>query len=306
MVSSHGEQARNWRSLEINGNAYMIRSTTENESWKILLTNLTEIWVETLTDETMLRKCQTLNPLLTLQAFDWRELVVDMLNDVPKHTRTYVAEASACRIELQKEKDFIKLKFALDLVKGTAQHFWENVTMPVCLSLMELIRRHEILLDLVKQKDEEIAEYKAEGAELIRKHIATKPFSEELFHADAAAPGADFAKAFQSAFHFYNTMNLSSLRVKTELKVSSNCASSNDASEVGGSILPESPKSESAQTSRENNSGKHEQVYPKVEECEDEAVPSTSKAPILKLSNTSHKIQKSLKKNKKTLNDFIL
>jgi len=109
-----------------------------------------------------------LNPLLTLEAFDWQKLVVDMLNDIPKYIRTYVAEASIYRIELQKEKDFIKLKFMLDLIKGTSQQFWENITMPFCLSSMELKRQHEILLALVKQKDEEIAEYKAEGAELIR------------------------------------------------------------------------------------------------------------------------------------------
>lgn len=93
---------------------------------------------------------------------------MDMLDDIPKHARSYVTEASAYRIELQMEKDFIKLKFVLDLVKGTPQQFWDNVTMPLCLSSAELIRQHEILLDLVKRKDEEIAEYKAEGAELIR------------------------------------------------------------------------------------------------------------------------------------------
>jgi hypothetical protein len=110
-----------------------------------------------------------LNPLLTLEAFDWQELVVDMLNDIPKYIRTYVAEqASTYQIELQKEKDFIKLKFTLDLIKGTSQQFWDNVTMPFCLSSKELKRQHAILLDLVKRKDEEIAEYKAEGAELIR------------------------------------------------------------------------------------------------------------------------------------------
>lgn len=109
-----------------------------------------------------------MNPLLNLEAFDWKQLALDMLNDIPQYMHTNVLEVTTYRVELRKEKDFVKLRFSLDLVKGTPQQFWENVTMPFCLSSMELVRRHETLLDLVKQKDEEIAEYKAGGARLIR------------------------------------------------------------------------------------------------------------------------------------------
>lgn len=93
---------------------------------------------------------------------------MDMLNDIPKYIHTHNLEHSTYQLELRKNQDFVKLRFSLDLLKETPQQFWENVTMPLCLSSMELVRRYEILLDLVKQKDEEIAEYKAEGAELIR------------------------------------------------------------------------------------------------------------------------------------------
>jgi len=109
-----------------------------------------------------------MNPLLNFEAFDWKQFVLDMLNDIPQYVHTNILEVTAYRIELRKVKDFVKLKFSLDLLKGTPQQFWENVTMPLCFSSMELVRRHKILLDLMKQKDEEIAEYKAEGAELIR------------------------------------------------------------------------------------------------------------------------------------------
>lgn len=109
-----------------------------------------------------------MNPLLNLEVFDWKQLVLDILNDIPQYVHANVLEVTTYRIELRKDKDFIKLKFSLDLLKGTLQQFWENVTIPLCSSSVELIRRHKILLDLVKQKDEEIAEYKAEGAELIR------------------------------------------------------------------------------------------------------------------------------------------
>lgn len=87
-----------------------------------------------------------------------------MLNDIPK----YVVEVSVSQIKLCKDLDFVKLKFSLDLAKGTSLQFYENVVMPLCLSSIEIVRQHGILLDLVKKKDEEITEYKAGGAELIR------------------------------------------------------------------------------------------------------------------------------------------
>lgn len=109
-----------------------------------------------------------MNPLLNLEAFDWKQLVLDMLNNIPQYMHKNVVEITAYRIELRKDKDIVKLRFSLDLVKGTPQQFWENVTKPLCSSSIELVRRYKILLNMVKQKDEEIAEYKAEGAELIR------------------------------------------------------------------------------------------------------------------------------------------
>lgn len=58
MISDDCGEGRIWKSLKINDKDHMICFTKENESWKVLLTNLIEIWAETLTDETMFYKCQ--------------------------------------------------------------------------------------------------------------------------------------------------------------------------------------------------------------------------------------------------------
>lgn len=58
MLSNRYGQDRVWKYLKVNNKDHMICFTKENESWKVLLTNLIEIWTETLTDETILRKCQ--------------------------------------------------------------------------------------------------------------------------------------------------------------------------------------------------------------------------------------------------------
>ncbi|KAM0737183.1 Non-homologous end-joining factor 1 [Formica fusca] len=305
MIPDNCEHNRIWKNVKINNEAHMICFTKKNESWKVLLTNLIEIWIETLTDETMLHKFQTLNPLLNLEAVDWKQLVMDMLNDIPKHMHTHTVELSTYRIELRKDQDFersrLKLRFSLDLLKETPQQFWENVTMPLCLSSMELVRRYKILLDLVKQKDEEIAEYKAEGAELIRKYIATKPFSEELFHIDTTAPTVtDFVRTFQSMFHFHNEINLSTPYMKIESEKSLHNTSDNNSPKIDENIFPNS-KDEFVKELKQDKLD--EQDHSNVKEYEQEAGPS-NKISIPKISNTSHRIYK-LKKNKKTLSNFI-
>ncbi|XP_028048623.1 uncharacterized protein LOC114253721 [Monomorium pharaonis] len=300
MISDYCGQGRVWRNLKINDEDHAICITKENESWKVFLTNLIEIWTEILTDEIMFHKCQTMNPLLSFEAFDWKQLVLDMLNDIPQYVHKNILEVTTYRIELHKKENFGKLRFSLDLLKGTPEQLWESITMPLCLSSMELMRRHQILLDLVKQKDEEIAEYKAEGAKLIRKYIATKPFNEELFHIDdAGAAITDFVNTFQSVLHFYNEIYLPKLHVKPELEVSLNSASGTNGLKIDENVLPdlrtESVQSEQKQDELTND----EQMHSKVEECK--TSPSSSKTQILRISNTSHTIHK-VKKNKKTLN----
>lgn len=301
LSSNYRDKDMIWKSIKVNDKVHMICFAKENESWKVLLTDLAEIWTETLTDETMFHKCQTLNPLLNFQALDWKKQIMDMLNNIPENKTTCSLTDTAYRIELvypiKLQKNFAKLKFVLDLLKGTSQQFWEAVTMPLCLSSMELNQRYEILLDLVKQKDEEIAEYKAGGAELIREHIATKPFSEQLFHTKAAAP-ADFIKAFQSVLGFYNAMSLPK-QEKSESEISLNSAvydnSYDDTVKTDRNVTSTSSKSKCTQQDK--------QMCSKVEKkCETGL--STSKTSILKSSSISHMIQKT-KKTRKTFSDCI-
>lgn len=105
-----------------------------------------------------------MNPLLNVSALNCNEIVRGILNNVSKH----VDGASVEQIKLRVRLEGGSLKFALNFAKGSPQQFWEIITRPLCISSMELIRQNKILVDLVRRKDEEIAEYKAEGAELIR------------------------------------------------------------------------------------------------------------------------------------------
>lgn len=49
---------RKWRHIKINGAEYIICASVEANSWKILLSNLVEIWTETITKDVALSRCQ--------------------------------------------------------------------------------------------------------------------------------------------------------------------------------------------------------------------------------------------------------
>lgn len=53
-----------WNSIKINNDTYMISITYKNDTIKVLLTNLIEIWTETLTKEIILDRCQVITKVL--------------------------------------------------------------------------------------------------------------------------------------------------------------------------------------------------------------------------------------------------
>ena len=61
-----------------------------------------------------------------------------------------------------------RFKFTIDFTRGSSEDLRDTVTIPLCVAAGELHRRYTIILDLMKRKDQEIAEYKLNGAELVR------------------------------------------------------------------------------------------------------------------------------------------
>ncbi|KAK2576616.1 hypothetical protein KPH14_005283 [Odynerus spinipes] len=191
-----------WKKIYIQDNPFIVCVTKEHEGWKVLLTNFKEIWSESLTDEKILERSKKLNSILVISDSEHKEVVLDTLTDIPKHA----IEASTERIKLLKTFEGGRFKFELNFSKGTTEEFWENVTKPLYLSSIELIRRQNILLDLIKKKDQEIAEYKAEGAELLRKNIETKVFKEEQLQTHTiGVDEKNYIDSFQTVVEFYNT-----------------------------------------------------------------------------------------------------
>lgn len=219
MSSENCNQARTWNELKFGDEIYMICAIKENDKFNILLTNLVELWAETLTKDATIQRCRELNKLLNVDSLDCNQIVGTILNDICSH----IVEANKEKIQLHRKIEDITFKFAIHLRKASPEEFCEIVTKPVCISSMELMRQCRILLDLIKKKDEEIAEYKAEGAELIRKNIETKPFNEEYLNVRCHSQDKpNYSKIFQGIISFYNDHELSKYTLGCSIVSTSN------------------------------------------------------------------------------------
>nr|XP_050861321.1 uncharacterized protein LOC127068927 isoform X1 [Vespula vulgaris] len=241
-----------WKKINIQDDPFIICVTKENNAWKILLTNFKEIWSECLTDEKILQKSKKLNSVLIISDNEHIEVVLDTLTDIPK----YAVEVSVDHIKLLKNFEGGRFKFEVNFSKGTTEEFWENVTKPLYLSSIELMRRQNILTDLIKRKDQEIAEYKAEGAELIRKNIETKVFNENQLNKHAIEVDENnYIDSFQTVVEFYNkTFSKQSVKIERRNSV----VSINAIKQESGSIPDSSRGYESTITKDEpeNKCGK--------------------------------------------------
>lgn len=61
MIPGPHNQGIVWNDIKIGHDFYMISVTRRDEVVEVFLTNLTEIWMETLTTEIILDKCRVIN-----------------------------------------------------------------------------------------------------------------------------------------------------------------------------------------------------------------------------------------------------
>ena len=52
---------RAWNNIKINNDTYMVSVTQKDDTIKVFLTNLIEIWMDTLTKEIILDRCRVIN-----------------------------------------------------------------------------------------------------------------------------------------------------------------------------------------------------------------------------------------------------
>lgn len=191
----------NWQIVTIDNKEYLLKFIHKNNFWKILLTDFVYLYLEELSFDKLIDRCQVsvkkstlfnffllkscfifclqfdvfqkLNPALDIEDFDAKNHVTYLLNNIVE----FASEIRLDCIQVSKVIEGAVFKFNIELKKGSPLQLWEEVTMKLCNSIEVLVQKNKALIDIVKAKDEEILEYKAEGARLIRSNLFKINFS---------------------------------------------------------------------------------------------------------------------------------
>lgn len=148
------------------------------------LTDLKGIYRETLgCMADVMERVKHENPLLF--ASDIEETVLETVLQLPK--KTTAAKADQITFSRDDNRLHVKyylsekvpLKFYWTLTKCDEATFFEMVTVRLLQQLVQAEEKTRDLVDIVKRKDLEIAQYKLDGAQpLTRKHFVTQSFDE--------------------------------------------------------------------------------------------------------------------------------
>lgn len=61
MISDECKERRTWNNIKINSDTYMVSVTQKDDTITVFITNLIEIWMDTLTKEIILDRCRVIN-----------------------------------------------------------------------------------------------------------------------------------------------------------------------------------------------------------------------------------------------------
>ncbi|XP_043484152.1 non-homologous end-joining factor 1-like isoform X2 [Leptopilina heterotoma] len=292
-----------WKSVKILNKQYGFLSKKENNVYTISLTDFVTLWHEELTIETILQRCKALNPLLKIEALNIEKTIEEILSQIPEILDSAVEETNSYKIILYNNIKGGKLKFELNLNRGSNEEFYETITKSISTISMDLIDKYYLLLNIIKAKDEEIAEYKSEGAKLIRKNIETKPFNEDCLKIKEIKTEEGDECTFRTLFNMCNKAeelnfsNSEKVEIKTENKDEISVEMKIKEEETKEVSESNSFEQENVSSSLPTNNPSEENLKPK----EEIKSPNAKR----KIKRISASIIKPVKKAKSRVNTFL-
>lgn len=198
------EQKSSWSTLKIGSDLYIgkINQNVDDSSFTFWLSDFKVLWSETIASKVeLIKRASNINPTIVIDDNIADQLIrvickvenaaVDNKNINPNDTElnlqlTYSTEAG------------VAYTFNWLLEKCEPQHFFDQITKALLQQITELDDHKRQLVDIAKRKDDEIKQYKIEGApELMRKRFITEEFKEDAFTSHVQMFNCDI-REFQS------------------------------------------------------------------------------------------------------------
>lgn len=102
---------------------------------------------------------------MSIEDIDVDDIIRELFGNIPKYT---VDSSTINEIKLHTVIEGGTFKFAINLNRADSEEFGKEVMIPLASYVVELQEKFDNLIDEIKRKDEEIIEYEACGAKLIR------------------------------------------------------------------------------------------------------------------------------------------
>lgn len=171
-----------WQKFNIGDDIYIIKFRRNDKSdpessvtcW---LSNFKTLWSEAITSASMLQKrFSESNHRLDIE----NDKLLDIITHLPESIEYTKFQATESNHKLSFEyhlSEEIRLRHWWLLRKSDDDTFFEHITKPMMAQLLEMHNNRASLIDLVQRKDQEIEQYKLDGAPpLTRKQLVTRPF----------------------------------------------------------------------------------------------------------------------------------
>lgn len=177
-----------WQPLKIDGDIYLIKCKFTQNSYELLITDLTSFWHEELSENALKKRIQKLNPSIEAPVTRILDQIRNCLESQERGTNISVEfksgeEGDTQKMILKINSQLAGLPFSWHFIGINAEKELasENLLVPLMAMVGELTRRQKELFKILQSKDKEIDDYKSQGVKTSRKHIETQEFVPTAF-----------------------------------------------------------------------------------------------------------------------------
>lgn len=173
-----------WRLLEINDQTFLFKLITNYNYYCFLLTDLSVIYYEHLSENEIEKKCSEMNAGLEMslnRILLQLKKTLDGLENKAVNNLTMVQENNIILIKTETIVAGIPFFWTYTLKECDKIQIKDHLLMPILVMFAELQQRQALLFSIIKKKDLEIEDYKDQGNKLSRKYLETKVFDINQF-----------------------------------------------------------------------------------------------------------------------------
>ncbi|KAH9505430.1 hypothetical protein Btru_057265 [Bulinus truncatus] len=176
-------RASPWQQLTLDDNKYLIKSRFDDDSYEILVTNLTRFWYENLKGEKLKNRVNMLNPCFEAPLAKILDLIKENITKEDEETRLILKKSDDLFVlEISSQLAGMPFSYSFEAELASNEMGRDHLTVPLLVMVAELQRQQNELYKILEAKDKEINDYKCHGGKTSRKYLQTSPFDNVAFH----------------------------------------------------------------------------------------------------------------------------